>query len=97
MTRKIFIWTSPLPLLIFSGLLVALDLIQGWEKLGVFIYFAVPLALSLLMAVIGVVLIVLARKKNEPVAALWFSTLLSGSLFLFFLALQTMSALDKII
>ena len=97
MIRKIFIRTSPLPLLILCGLLIALDQIQGWEKLGIFVYLVVPFALSLLMAVMGVVLIVRARKKNEPVAALWFSTLLAGSLFIFFMALQMMTALDKII
>lgn len=97
MIRKIFIWTSPLPLLILSGLLIALDLIQGWEKLGIFVYLVVPLALSLFMTVMGVVLIVRARKKSEPVAALWVSTLVAGSIFLFFLALQMMNAIDKII
>ena len=97
MIQKVFIWTSPLPLLIFSGLLIYLKQEKGWEVFGIMLLFTVPLALSMLMTVMGVVLIVQARKRTEPVVNLWLSTLLGGSLFLFFLALQMMTAFDKMI
>ena len=34
---------------------------------------------------------------SEPVAVLWINTLMAGSIFFFFLALQMMNAFDKII
>lgn len=97
MIRKIFIWTSPLPLLILSGLWIYAKQVKGWEIFGIIFLFTVPLVLSLLMTVMGEVLIVRTRKKSEPVAVLWINTLMAGSIFLFFLALQMMNAFDKII
>ena len=97
MIRKVFIWTSPLPLLIFWGLWVYAKQEKGWEIFGIMLLFAIPLVLSLLMTVMGVVLIVRARKRSEPVVNLWFSTLLAGSLFIFFMTLQMMTAIDKVI
>jgi len=97
MIRKIFIWTSPIPLLIFWGLWIYAKQVKGWEIFGIMLLFTVPLALSLLMTVMGIVLIVRARKKSEPTANLWFSALLAGSLLLFILALQMMTVFDNII
>jgi len=47
------------------------------------------------MVVIGVVLIVQARKKSEPVANLWFSTLMAGSLGLYIMAKGIVQELTK--
>ena len=85
MIQKIFIWTSPLPLLISWGLSIYLKQFEGWGRAAGAILFMGPVLLSLIMAVIGVVLIVQARKKSEPVANLYFSTLMAGSMGLYVL------------
>ena len=54
-----------------------------------------PVVLSLLMAVMGIVLIVFAKKKQEPVANLLFSTLMAGSLGLYVLIKGIVQELTK--
>jgi hypothetical protein len=83
--QKIFIWTSPLPLLLFWGLTFYVNQYEGWDQRSAGILLLGPVLLSLLMAVMGVILIVRARKQKTPVANLWFSTLMAGSLVLFLL------------
>ena len=85
MIQKIFIWTSPLPLLIFWGINIYLRQFEGWGRSAGAILFLGPVLLSLVMAVIGVVLIVQARKRRAPVGNLWFSTLMAGSMGLYIL------------
>jgi len=85
MIQKIFIWTSPLPLLAFWGLSIYVRQFESSARAAGSILFLGPILLSLLMAVIGVVLIVRARKQKAPVANLWFSTLLAGSMGLYIL------------
>ena len=89
MIRKIFIWTSPLPLLTFWGVSIYLKQFEGWGQWAGGVLFLGPVLLSLLMTVMGIVLIVLARKQKTPVANLWFSTLMAGSLFLYALVAMT--------
>ena len=96
MIQKNFIWTSPLPLLIFWGLSIYLKQFEGWGQWAGGILLLGPVLLSLLMAVMGVVLIVQARKKNEPAANLWVSTLMSGSIILYVLARVAVLQLTKI-
>jgi hypothetical protein len=86
MIQKIFIWTSPLPLLIFWGLSIYINQFEGWGQWAGGILLLGPVLLSLLMGVMGVVLIVGAKKRQEPVANLWVSTVMAVSLFLYFLA-----------
>jgi hypothetical protein len=86
MIQKIFIWTSPLPLLIFWGLSIYINQFEGWGQWAGGILLLGPVLLSLLMGVMGVVLIVCAKKKQGPVANLWVSTVMAVSLFLYFLA-----------
>ncbi len=86
MIQKVYIWTSPLPLLMFWGVSIYLNQFEGWGQWAGGILLLGPVLLSLLMAVIGVALIVQARKKDEPVANLWFSTLMAGSLGLYIMA-----------
>ncbi len=81
MIQKIFIWTSPLPLLIFWGLSIYINQFEGWGQWAGGILLLGPVLLSLL-----VVLIVGAKKRQEPVANLWVSTVMAVSLFLYFLA-----------
>ncbi len=95
MIRKIFIWTSPLPLLISWGLSIYLKQFEAQGRWAGAILFLGPVFLSLLMTVIGVVLIVQARKQRAPVANLWFSTLMAGSLFLYALVVMTAQELIK--
>jgi uncharacterized membrane protein len=85
MIRKIFIWTSPLPLLTFWIVSIYVKQFESSVRAAGTILFLGPILLSLLMTVIGVVLIVCAKKKREPVANLWFSTLLAGSMGLYIL------------
>lgn len=85
MIRKIFIWTSPLPLLLFWGLSIYLKQFEGRGRSAGNILLLGPVLLSLLMAVIGAVLIVRARKLKAPVANLWVSTLMAGSMGLYVL------------
>ncbi len=95
MIRKIFIWTSPLPLLISWGLSIYLRQFEARGRWAGAILFLGPVFLSLLMTVIGVVLIVQARKQKAPVTNLWFSTLMAGSLFLYALVVMTAQELIK--
>ncbi|MDH5763838.1 MAG: hypothetical protein OEZ51_12715 [Nitrospinota bacterium] len=85
MIQKIFIWTSPLPLLLFWALTFYVNQYEGWGQWAGGILLLGPVLLSLLMAVMGVILIVQALKQKAPVANLWFSTLMAGSLVLFLL------------
>ena len=85
MTQKIFIWTSPLPLLMFWGLSIYVNQYEGWGQWAAGPMLLIPILLSLLMAVMGVVLIVRARKQKAPVANLWLSTLMAGSVGLYIL------------
>ena len=85
MIQKIFIWTSPLPLLLFWGLSIYVNQYEGWGQWAAGIILLIPVLLSLVMGVMGVVLIVCAKKKQEPVANLWVSTAMAASVFLYFL------------
>ena len=95
MIQKIFIWTSPLPLLLFWGLSIYMNQYEGWGQWAGGILLLGPVLLSLLMAVMGVILIVQARKQKAPVANLWFSTLMAGSLALYVLAKGIIVELSK--
>jgi hypothetical protein len=95
MIQKIFIWTSPLPLLVFWGLSIYVNQYEGWGQWAAGIILLIPVLLSLIMGVMGVVLIVCAKKKQEPVANLWVSTVMAASLFLYFLAKGIVQELTK--
>ena len=86
MSQKIFIWTSPLPLLMFWGLSIYVNQYEGWGQWAAGPMLLIPILLSLLMTVMGLVLIVRARKQKAPVANLWLSTLMAGSVGLYILA-----------
>ena len=86
MTQKIFIWTSPLPLLMFWLVGIYVDQYEGWGQWAAAPVLLIPILFSLLMGILGVVLIVQARKQKTPVANLWFSTMMGASLFLYFVA-----------
>ncbi len=86
MSQKIFIWTSPLPLLMFWGLSIYVNQYEGWGQWAAGPMLLIPILLSLLMTVMGLVLIVRARKLKAPVANLWLSTLMAGSVGLYILA-----------
>jgi len=83
MIQKIYIWTSPLPLLLFWILSLDVNRHEGMGQWAAGQALLVPLFLSLGMGVIGLGLIVVAKKKKEPVANLWFSTLMAGSIILY--------------
>jgi hypothetical protein len=81
MIKKVFIWTSPLPLLTFCAAYIynkRFD-IDGWMLIP-------PIILSLSMGTIGLLLIVQAYIKKKTALNLWISTLIAGSLFLYVLA-----------
>ena len=86
MSQKTFIWTSPLPLLMFWGLSIYVNQYEGWGQWAAGPMLLIPILLSLLMTVMGLVLIVRARKQKAPVANLWLSTLMAGSVGLYILA-----------
>jgi len=95
MIQKIFIWTSPLPLMAFWLLNIYVKQFEGWGRGFAGILFLGPILLSLLMGVMGMVLIVQARKQSAPTANLWLSTGMAASLFLYFLAKATVMELIK--
>ena len=95
MIKKVFIWTSPLPLLIFWLISIYLKQFEGWGRSTGAILLLGPVLLSLLMGLMGVLLIVQARKQRAPVANLWLSTLMAASLFLYFVAKATILELAK--
>lgn len=86
MIQKIFIWTSPLPLLAFWMLTIYAKQFEGWGRGAAGILLLGPILLSFLMGAMGVVLIVRARKQKVTTANLWLSTLMAASLFLYILA-----------
>ena len=86
MIPKIFIWTSPLPLLVFWAVTVYVKQFEGWGRGAAGILLLGPILLSVLLGAMGIVLIVQARKQKAPVANLWLSTGMAASLFLYFLA-----------
>lgn len=86
MTQKIFIWTSPLPLLIFWLVTLYARQFEGWGRGAAGILLLGPILLSFLMGAMGIVLIMKSRKQKVPVANLSLSTLMAASLFLYFLA-----------
>lgn len=86
MIQKIFIWTSPLPLLAFWMVGFYVQQFEGWGRGAAGMLLLGPVLLSLLMGVMGVVLIAQARKQKAPVANLWLSTIMAASLFLYFMA-----------
>lgn len=85
MIQKIFIWTSPLPLLTYWLGMMYVRQFDGWGRGAAGILLLGPILLSLLMGVMGIILIVKARKRQESTANLWFSTLMAGSMALFFI------------
>jgi hypothetical protein len=95
MIKKVFIWTSPLPLLTLWLISIYLKQFEGWGRAAGAILFMGPVILSMVMAMIGAVLIIQARKQRAPVGNLWFSTLMAGSLFLYFLVMITVQELVK--
>ena len=95
MIKKIFIWTGPLPLLAFWGLSIYVRQFEGWGRWAAAQMFLIPIIFSLLMGAMGVVLIVQARKQRAPVANLWFSTLMAGSMGLYILAKGIVQELIK--
>ena len=95
MIRKIFIWASPLPLLLFWGVSIYLNQFEGWGQWAGGILLLGPLLLSLLMAVMGVVLIVREHRQKAPAANLWLSTLMASSLGLYILAKGIVIELTK--
>ena len=95
MIHKIFIWTSPLPLLAFWVLSIDVNRHEGWGQWVAGQALIVPFFLSIGMGVVGLGLIVIAKKKKEPVANLWFSTLMAGSLSLYILAKGIVLELTK--
>jgi heme A synthase len=86
MIKKIFIWTSPLPLLIFWGVSVYLSKFEGEGQSAAGILLLALVLLSLIMGVMGMVLITRALKQRAPIVNLSFSTLMAGSLFIYFIA-----------
>ncbi len=95
MIQKIYIWTSPLPLLTFWGLSIYVNQFEGWGQWAAGPMLLIPILLSLVMAVIGLVLIVRARKQKAPVSNLWLSTLMAGSLGLYILAKGIVQEITK--
>lgn len=83
MIQKVFIWTSPLPLLMLLGVWVYMKQQDGWGQFAASYLFVVPVLLSPLMGILGLVLIAVEKKKKQPVANLWFSTLMAGSVVIF--------------
>lgn len=96
MIQKIFIWTSPLPLLLFWGLWIYVKQVDGWGQLVANLSLVAPILLSLLMGILGLVLIVRARKQKAPVANLWFSTLMAGSIALYILVKGAVQQLAEV-
>ena len=86
MNPKIYIWTSPLPLLAFWGVTFYIQQFDGWGKGFAGILLLGPIVLSLVMGAIGVVLILQARKQKKPTSNLWLSTTMASSVFLYYLA-----------
>jgi hypothetical protein len=86
MMQKIFIWTSPLPLLAYWSITFYIQQFEGWGKGFAGILLLGPILLSLLMGAIGVVQIMQTRKLKLPTGNLWLSTAMASSLFLYFLA-----------
>ena len=86
MIHKIFIWTSPLPLLIFWLVTLYARQFEGWGRGAAGILLLGPILLSFIMGAMGIVLIVQARKQKTPVANLSLSTGMAAALFLYFLA-----------
>ena len=70
----------------FWGFSIYVNKYEGWGQWAAGIVLLIPVLLSVVMGVMGVVLIVCAKKKKEPVANLWFSTLMAGSLGLYIMA-----------
>ncbi len=95
MIQRIYIWTSPLPLLIFWGLSIYVNQFEGWGQWAAGIILLIPILLSLIMGVMGVVLIVRAHKQKAPVANLWLSTLMASSIGLYILAKGIVQELIK--
>ena len=85
MKQMVFIWTSPLPLLVFWGLSVYVNQYEGWGQWAAAPILLIPIFLSLAMGVMGVVLILQARKQKKSTSNLWLSTVMASSLFLYFL------------
>jgi hypothetical protein len=96
MIQKIFIWTGPLPLLLFWVLSIDVNRHEGMGQWAAGQVLIAPLFLSLGMGVTGLVLIVIAKKKKEPVANLWFSTLMAGSIILYVLVRGAILQLTEI-
>ena len=86
LAKKIFIWSCPLPLLIFLALSFYLRRYDGWGAWAAAPMLLPPVFLSFFMLIAGAGLAVHSRKSDESGVALIVASLVAGSLFLFLLA-----------
>jgi hypothetical protein len=93
--KKIFIWASPLPLLLFFALSIYVRRYDGWGAWAAAPMLLPPVFLSFLMLITGGGLILHSRKIKESLVGLLVATLVAGSLFIFLLARATLMELAR--
>lgn len=93
--KKIYTWSSPLPLILFFALSIYVSKYEGWGAWAAAPMLLPPVFLSFVMLVTGVGLIFHSRKLQESSGRLYFATLISSSLFLFLLGRAALMELAK--
>ncbi|MGV7220931.1 MAG: hypothetical protein ACQ9MH_05370 [Nitrospinales bacterium] len=93
--KKIFIWISPLPLILFFALSIYVSRYEGWGAWAAAPMLLPPVFLSFIMLITGVGFTIHSRKLRESTVSLVLATSIAGSLFIFLLGRAVLKELAK--
>lgn len=82
---RLFLWLSPLPLIVFGIGNWYVDRFEGWGRWAAAPVLLVPILLSLGMGIAGGVSTVMQRRSGNPWGEWLSGTLIAGGLALYFL------------
>lgn len=83
--RRAYLWTSPLPLLLYGGVQWYLQGIAGWDQLAAAPMLMLPIILSLLMGGWGTALLLQAARSGAYLTALMAAVVAASGLGVWFL------------
>ncbi len=93
--KKIYIWSSPLPLILFFALSLYVQKYEGWGAWAAAPMLLPPVFLSLIMLVTGLGFTLHSRKMQESSGGLIIATFVAGALFIFLLVRAVLMELAK--
>ena len=83
--KKIYIIISVFPSIIFAGLWIWLQSLEGWGAGAAAILLMWPISMSALFTAIGILLVFFTKRRQQKITSLIFATVLSSLPFLWFI------------